>query len=178
MRSIFIYALLLFILIALLDSPVEAKKRKKGKKKAASSKSSPKKPEGTSPELYCNVCQAIVKEQLKKLKHRKSETDVIDSLSDVCDPKYYYIYMFPPPEMKEGCQAFIMDWEEDLERVLMEREKNSDVEQTICYDISKACVNVDVEADTPRMPEEIWIDGQPQPIDAESGKVDLGQGDL
>lgn len=39
-------------------------------------KSSPKRPTGTSPELYCNACQAVVREMVKRLKHRNSESDV------------------------------------------------------------------------------------------------------
>ena len=99
-----------------------------------------------------------MKESLKRLKHRKSEAEVFDVMSDVCDPKYYYIYMYPPPEMKEGCTAWIMDWEEEFEKVLLERDTNAEVEQKICYEISEACVGVNVE-DAPKMPEEIWVDG-------------------
>jgi len=36
----------------------------------------------------------------------------MEYLSDVCNPEKYMIYEFPPPEMREGCEAFIMDWEE------------------------------------------------------------------
>lgn len=165
---IWFYALCLLVIISFVMMPVEAKKKKKVKKAkkgtrkvnhAKPEKSSPKRPDGTTPELYCNACQAIVKEALKKLKHRKSEAEVFDVLDDVCNPKHYYIYMFPPPEMKQGCEAFIMDWEEQLEKTLLNRETNAEVEKKICYEISEACTGVDVEKDTPRMPEEVWVDG-------------------
>lgn len=55
-------------------------------------KSSEKRPNKTSPELYCNACQAIVREALKELKHRKSETDVMATMIEICDPKKYMIY--------------------------------------------------------------------------------------
>ena len=89
----------------------------------------------------------------------------------MCDPGRYYIYQYPPPEMKEGCQAWIMDWMEELEKVLLERKTNAEVEQKICYEISQACVNVNVE-DAPKMPEEIWVDGQPKPVNSD-GTADL-----
>ena len=70
-------------------SSVEKNKRsKKGASGTANpDKSSIKRPTGTSPvnyklikisfqELYCNSCQAVIREMLKKLKHRKSESDV------------------------------------------------------------------------------------------------------
>jgi hypothetical protein len=60
----------------------------------------------------------------------------MEALSDICNPELYMIYEFPPPEMREGCEAFIMDWEEDLEKILMERESNSEVEDKFCNEIS------------------------------------------
>ena len=92
-------------------------------------------------------------------------------LDDVCDPKYYYIYMFPPPEMKDGCKAFIMDWEEELEKALINRKTNAEVEEHLCNKVTQACRNVNVE-DAPKMPEEVWVDGQPHPV-GNDGNVDL-----
>lgn len=45
----------------------------------------------------------------------------MEAMSDICNPEKYMIYEFPPPEMREGCEAFIMDWEEEVEKALMER---------------------------------------------------------
>ena len=39
------------------------------------------------------------------------------------------IYEFPPPEMREGCEAFIMDWEEQIEKLLEARVDNTHVEE-------------------------------------------------
>jgi hypothetical protein len=69
---------------------------------------------------------------LKKLRHRKSESDVMEAMSDVCNPEYYMIYEFPPPEMREGCEAFIMDWEEVVEKELINRPNNDMIEEKIC----------------------------------------------
>ena len=88
---------------------------------------------------------------LKILKHRTSESDVIDAMSDVCNPELYMTYEFPPPDMREGCEAFIMDWEDEVEKALITRDSNksSVLEQKVCYDISEACKNVNVK-DAPR----------------------------
>lgn len=69
---------------------------------------------------------------LKKLRHRKSESDVMEAMSDVCNPEYYMVYEFPPPEMREGCEAFIMDWEEVVEKELINRPNNDMIEEKIC----------------------------------------------
>jgi hypothetical protein len=42
--------------------------------------------------LYCSACRAIIKEALKKLKHRKGEADVFDALDGICNPELYYVY--------------------------------------------------------------------------------------
>jgi hypothetical protein len=49
----------------------------------------------------------------------------------------------PPPEMKEGCEAFISGWEEDLVKVLTNRPDDNYPVEKLCYSISKACENVD-----------------------------------
>jgi hypothetical protein len=96
----------------------------------------------------------------------------MEYLSDVCNPEKYMIYEFPPPEMREGCEAFIMDWEEQIEKALIERQGNAEVENYVCNVLSKACKNVDVK-NAPRFDNEIFVDGQPVPV-GQDGKVDLG----
>jgi hypothetical protein len=49
-------------------------------------------------------------------------------MDNVCNPEKYMVYEFPPPEMKEGCEAFIMDWEEEVEKALINRESNKGIE--------------------------------------------------
>ncbi len=108
---------------------------------------------------------------MKKLKHRTSESDVIEAMDDVCNPEQYMIYEFPPPEMKEGCEAFIMDWEEVVEKELQRRKGNDHLEGVVCLDITRACHNVNVK-DAPKFDKEIFVDGQPVPV-GEDGKVSL-----
>ncbi len=45
--------------------------------------------------------------------------------------------------MKEGCEAFISGWEEDLVKVLTNRPDDNYPVEKLCYSISKACENVD-----------------------------------
>lgn len=51
---------------------VDCRKKKKAKKASSDNR----RPSSVTPELYCNACQAVVREALKKLRHRKSESDV------------------------------------------------------------------------------------------------------
>jgi hypothetical protein len=95
----------------------------------------------------------------------------MEVMSEICNPEHFMTYEFPPPEMREGCEAFIMDWEEEVERVLMNRQNNSEVEDKVCMEISQACRNVNVK-DAPRFDNQIFVDGQPVPV-GEDGKVDL-----
>jgi hypothetical protein len=67
-------------------------------------------------------------------------------------------YEFPPPEMKEGCEAFIMDWEEVVERELINRKNDKEVENKVCLEITKACKGVNLK-DVPRMDDHILVDG-------------------
>lgn len=63
----------------------------------------------------------------------------MEVMSDICNPEKFMIYEFPPPEMREGCEAFIMDWEEVIEKALMQRHGNKEVESLVCNTLSKAC---------------------------------------
>ena len=56
----------------------------------------------------------------------------MDAMSDICNPENYMIYEFPPPEMREGCESFIMDWEEKVEKALINRIDNEGIEDIIC----------------------------------------------
>jgi hypothetical protein len=100
----------------------------------------------------------------------------MEAMDDVCNPERYMVYEFPPPEMREGCEAFIMDWEEDVERALIQRDGRADVkgtavEEKVCQEISRACANVNVK-DAPKMDDKIFVDGQPVPV-SKDGKVNL-----
>lgn len=95
-------------------------------------------------------------------------------MDDVCNPEQYMVYEFPPPEMKEGCEAFIMGWEVVVERELQRREGNDKIEELVCTQKTKACFNVNVK-DAPKFDNQIFVDGQPVPV-GKDGKVSLDGG--
>lgn len=84
----------------------------------------------------------------------------MEALDNICDPELYMVYEFPPPDMKQGCEAFIMGWERQIEKNLIGREKGANVEHKVCFEISKACQGVDPK-NAPRQDSHIMIDGQP-----------------
>jgi MinD-like ATPase involved in chromosome partitioning or flagellar assembly len=65
--------------------------------------------------------------------------------------------------MKEGCEAFLSGWEEEIVKVLVNRVDNETPVQQLCYQISKACENVD-PANVKPFDDTIMVDGQPQKI--------------
>jgi len=65
--------------------------------------------------------------------------------------------------MKEGCEAFLAGWEEDIVQVLVNRIDTDSAVRQLCYDISQACQNVDPGNVKP-FDDTIMIDGQPTKI--------------
>ena len=110
-----------------------------------------KKPTYTSNELYCNGCQGMVRECLRKLRHRTSEADVVEAMTDICDMWQYAKYEFPPPEFKKACESLIADFDEVFEYGLVNRYAlGLDAEQYICHDVTGACAgDIDVEFHPP-----------------------------
>lgn len=149
-----------FVVLAIVDKSVEKKKKRvKHKKKDPLLK----RPSNISPELFCDSCLAILGEAMKELRGKKKESDVIDYMEKVCKPEKYNIYHFPPPEMREGCEAFIGAWGEDVTKVLINREDDEKPIQKLCYEKTKACVGIDWN-NVKQMDDSIMIDGQPVKI--------------
>ena len=92
----------------------------------------------------------------------------MDYLDHVCDPEKYYVYSHPPPEMREGCEAFINGWEEEVEKVLINRPDDKTPIDRLCTEITKACDNVD-STNVPSFDNQIFVDGQPKKI--KDGKI-------
>jgi hypothetical protein len=166
-------ALLSLVLILLIVNLTEQRRKTKSKEKKPKKKENPldKRPEKVKPELYCDACQAIIKEATKELRGKKKESDVMDYLDHVCNPEKYYTYSHPPPEMREGCEAFVNGWEEQIEKVLINRPDDETPIRKLCYEISKACEGVDPTNVKP-FDDQIMMDGQPKKI--KDGKI---QGD-
>lgn len=62
--------------------------------------------------------------------------------------------------MKEGCEAFLGAWEEELVEVLTNRPDDITPERKLCFEISKACINVD-PGNVKNFDDNIMVDGQP-----------------
>lgn len=67
---------------------------------------------------------------------------------------------YPPPEMREGCEAFVAAFDEDIPKVLINRENDQVPIQKLCFEITKACEGVDFNNMKP-MDDTIMIDGEP-----------------
>ena len=90
----------------------------------------------------------MVRETLKKLKHSKSEVDVYSALDNICQKaNEYRIYKFPPSDLTKGCVAFVMNWDEELENVMLKRKEYDDPEQKLCFEVTKVCEGVDLDED-------------------------------
>ena len=166
--SKFLFVVFILSLIFLINLSEARRKRKKEKKEKVVKNPLEKRPDKIKPELYCDACQAIIKEAVKALRGKKKESDVMDYMDNVCNPEKYYTYSHPPPEMKEGCEAFINGWEEKVEKVLINRPDDETPVQRLCYDITKACANVDPTNVKP-FDDQIMVDGQPKKI--KDGKI-------
>jgi hypothetical protein len=57
----------------------------------------------------------------------------MEALDNICSPELFMVYEFPPPEMREGCEAFIMDWEEVVEKEMQLRQGNKEIETRVCH---------------------------------------------
>jgi hypothetical protein len=88
--------LILLVLYVILISQVELARKKKKKQKYQNETIAENplnlKPDRITSEHYCDVCIAIIKEMTKKLRNGKKESDVLDAVSDVCNPEYYNSY--------------------------------------------------------------------------------------
>lgn len=158
----FLMLSILIIFIAL--NSVESRRKKKQPKEPKQKKNPlDKRPDKIAPELYCDACQAIIKEAVKELRGKKKESDVMDYMETVCNPEKYYVYSHPPPEMREGCEAFINGWEEKIEKVLINRPDDETPLRKLCYEITQACKDVDPTNVKP-FDDQIFVDGQPKKI--------------
>ena len=84
----------------------------------------------------------------------------------------YYKSGHPPPEMKEGCDAFIDIWIEEIQKVFIRRD-TQDVEileRRLCQEITKACVAVDPKNVKP-FDNKIMVDGQPMELSPDGKPV-------
>ena len=80
--------------------------------------------------------------------------------------------------MKEGCDAFIDRWIEEIQKLFIRRktEDISVLEHQLCYNVTRACVQVDPKNVKP-FDNKIMVDGQPMELTAD-GKPKKADEDL
>ena len=93
-----------------------------------------------SRELFCDVCQAIFTEALKNLRNLHKESDVIYYLNNqkICAQENFEGYHFSKPEMEIGCEVFIGEYFDYVQKILIQRNPNKDTNITL---INKFCYN-------------------------------------
>ena len=106
-------------------------------------------PSDISRELFCDVCQAIIKEALKNLRYLNKESDVIFYLTNgICLQNNFNDYHFSKPEMEIGCEVFISEYYEQIKKLLIKRNPKFDNEnnliQKFCFEKIKACNGVNL----------------------------------
>ena len=121
-------------------------------------------PTDVSRELFCDVCQAIFTEALKNLRYLHKESDVVFYLNNnkICQQKNFDGYHFSNPEMEIGCEVFIAEYYDEVQKILIERIPDKDTNVTLidkfCYKKIKACNGVDLSKFKPIKAE--IIDGE------------------
>ena len=106
-------------------------------------------PSDVSRELFCDVCQAIITEALKNLRYLNKESDITFYLTNgICAQNNFNNYHFSKPEMEIGCEVFIGEYYDELQRLLIERnpkiDKKENLIQDLCFNKIKACNGVDL----------------------------------
>lgn len=62
--------------------------------------------------------------------------------------------------MREGCEAFVAAWNEEIPKVLINRVNDELPIDKLCFEITKACEGVNFE-NLKQMDDTIMIDGEP-----------------
>ena len=153
MKSLAIILILIFIYhLDIINCKAKHKKNKRNKDTSKNDipKADSIRPSDISRELFCDVCHGIFTEALKNLRNLKKESDVTFYLNnkDFCSYKNFNGYHFSNPEMEVGCEVFIGEYYEEIQKLLMERNLNKDTNATLidkfCYKTINACDGVDL----------------------------------
>ena len=153
---LFILTLFLFLLNKNINckKPYKTFKNNNGKIKNSYKKKSIKladeiRPSDISRELFCDVCQALIKEAIKNLRYLNKESDVVFYLTNgICLQNNFNDYHFSKPEMEIGCEVFISEYYEQIQKLLIKRNPKFDDEknliQKFCFEKIKACNGVNL----------------------------------
>ncbi|CAH3137260.1 unnamed protein product [Pocillopora meandrina] len=129
-------------------------------------------PSDMSQGIFCEGCSAVMKE-LDKLLEKKSsdprELQVVEAMEDICQTKYFSKYDYSPPTTVKACRFLIEKYEEDIEKLLMDKVDNT--EQEVCYKLTKACEGVD-RSKKEKESLDYRFNNQPQQVKTESASKD------
>ena len=167
MKRNFILIFIIIFIICIPNVKVQCKKRNSNTKKKKNKKNilnatkpislrlalpmaDEIRPSDISRELFCDVCQAIIIEALKNLRNLHKESDIIYYLTKgVCLQKNFNGYHFSKPEMEIGCEVFISEYYDEIEKLLIERNPRVDTKekliQNFCFEKIKACNGVELD---------------------------------
>ena len=167
MKRNFILIFIIIFIICIPNVKVQCKKRNSNTKKKKNKKNilnatkpislplalpmaDEIRPSDISRELFCDVCQAIIIEALKNLRNLHKESDIIYYLTNgVCLQKNFNGYHFSKPEMEIGCEVFISEYYDEIEKLLIERNPRVDTKekliQNFCFEKIKACNGVELD---------------------------------
>lgn len=153
---------IIFLISAIIIINIESRKRKpKPKKPKKPYNPRDKKPTRINDDLYCNICRDIVKETARTLYGKKKDYEVIEALEKVCDLEELYpiskksfpfLFFLKIKKIKnkkrlgneyltrkDACDVFVAAWNEDMEKVFVNRVDDESPINQICFDITKAC---------------------------------------
>ncbi len=120
-------------------------------------------PSDISPELFCDICQAILIEANKHLRNLHRLSDILYyTESDICFRDKYKGYHFSLPEMEIACEVFFSYYNDELVIALLQRKKyknEEDLVQYFCYNRTKAC-NRNIILDNIKPIEAEFVDGE------------------
>ena len=89
---------------------------------------------------WCDTCQAIVREVIKKLGNKRKEYEVLEAYDGICTYENFYTYNSPPPQMEKNCKEFISAHEDEIIDGITHRKSNDSAESDICAERTKACI--------------------------------------
>ena len=87
---------------------------------------------------------------MKNLRYLNKESDVTFYLinNNICAQKNFDNYHFSKPEMEIGCEVFIGEYYDEVQKLLIERNPSKDTNKTLidkfCYRTIKACNGVNL----------------------------------
>lgn len=62
---------------------------------------------------------------------------MLEAWERICNQINFNVYEFPPPDMAEGCEKFIAEYEDEIVDGLVSRKDNDSVEHSVCFRATK-----------------------------------------